>query len=379
MKKKVIIVGGGASGLVCAIRLKQVAPDIKITILEKSDRVGKKILKTGNGRCNLSNYDMRPDYYNRPGFLRQCLERRDVNDIITFFSGIGLLTKSNHASRVYPYSETAASVLDILRRRLDFYNIEVICDAMVTGIIKKDKFTVTFNNAEMEADYVVLACGSKAQAETNGYELAANLGHEIIPTRPGLVPLRTTESLKSLRGLRVKCRASVANEGKLVYREEGEILFKDQGISGILTLNLSRHAVPGSEIIIDFLSNADRDAVVKIIENRPKPDVLLGILPKMVALEVGRKIDKFTVENILTALGNYKLTVAGTYGFGLAQITLGGVDVDEINADFSSKLVPGLYIIGELLDIDGACGGYNLHFAWTSGLIAAESLGFEKK
>ena len=225
MKKKVIIVGGGASGLVCAIRLKQVAPDIKITILEKSDRVGKKILKTGNGRCNLSNYDMRPDYYNRPGFLRQCLERRDVNDIITFFSGIGLLTKSNHASRVYPYSETAASVLDILRRQLDFYNIEVICDAMVTGIIKKDKFTVTFNNAEMEADYVVLACGSKAQAETNGYELAANLGHEIIPTRPGLVPLRTTESLKSLRGLRVKCRASVANEGKLVYREEGEILY----------------------------------------------------------------------------------------------------------------------------------------------------------
>ena len=161
-----------------------------------------------------------------------------------------------------------------------------------------------------------------------------------------LVPLRTTESLKSLRGLRVKCRASVANKGKLVYREEGEILFKDQGISGILTLNLSRHAVPGSEIIIDFLSNADRDAVVKIIENRPKPDVLLGILPKMVALEVGRKIDKFCVENILTALSNYKLTVKKDIWFGLTNCW---------EASMSMRLTPiflpacsGLYIIGEL-------------------------------
>lgn len=157
------------------------------------------------------------------------------------------------------------------------------------GNNQKDKFTVTFNNAEMEADYVVLACGSKAQAETNGYELAANLGHEIIPTRPGLVPLRTTESLKSLRGLRVKCRASVANEGKLVYREEGEILFKDQGISGILTLNLSRHAVPGSEIIIDFLSNADRDAVVKIIETAPNLMSCWGFYRKWWRLRLGER------------------------------------------------------------------------------------------
>ncbi|HHZ18743.1 MAG TPA: aminoacetone oxidase family FAD-binding enzyme [Acholeplasmataceae bacterium] len=379
MQKKVIIVGGGAAGLTCAVRLKQINPGAAVTILEQNDRVGKKILKTGNGRCNLTNLDMRPEYYNHPDFMEKCLKRCSAREVIAFFNGIGLLTRTDSEGRVYPYSETAASVLDVLRRELEKNNIEVVCGAAVREITKKDTFIVKYDGGEAEGDYLVLACGSQAQAETNGYDLAVRFGHAIIPVRPGLVPLRTAESLRSVSGLRVKCQAEVVRGTDTVHRESGEILFKDEGISGILTLNLSRHAAPGNAVVIDFLAGTDRKTIAKLIESRPEPEALTGILPKMLARAVTQNLDGFSAAKVLAALENFRLTVSGTYGFGQAQIAMGGVDITGINDDFSSRLVPGLYMVGELLDIDGACGGYNLHFAWASALIAAESLGFEKK
>ena len=137
MQKKVIIVGGGAAGLTCAVRLKQINPGAAVTILEQNDRVGKKILKTGNGRCNLTNLDMRPEYYNHPDFMEKCLKRCSAREVIAFFNGIGLLTRTDSEGRVYPYSETAASVLDVLRRELEKNNIEVVCGAAVREITKK--------------------------------------------------------------------------------------------------------------------------------------------------------------------------------------------------------------------------------------------------
>ncbi|MDD4076512.1 MAG: aminoacetone oxidase family FAD-binding enzyme [Bacilli bacterium] len=379
MKKKVVIVGGGASGLVCAIRLKQINPNLSVTILEKNDRVGKKILKTGNGRCNLSNLDMKPIYYNCPDFIEKCFNKYSVSDVIAFFNNLGLLIKTDDSTRLYPYSETATSVLDILRRQLGIFDINVKCETMVTKIKKTDKFYIEFGNEQIEADYLVLACGSSAQSNTNGYLLAESLKHKIIEVRPGLVPLKTKENLKSLRGIRVKCLASVIKDNNIIYTESGELLFKDQGISGILTLNLSRYTDVGSKIIFDFAHTADEEKIYDIIESQSSKEALIGILPKMLADKIGKNISQFDANHVLFAIRNYQLIITGTYGFNQAQIALGGVDINEINDYFSSKKINNLFIIGELLDIDGACGGYNLHFAWISGLIAAETIGFEKK
>jgi len=378
MKKKVVIIGGGASGLICAIKIKQNNPNYSIIVLENNNRIGKKILKTGNGKCNLSNFNMHPKYYNNQGFVSKCLEKYSVEQVIEFFRKLGLLIKSDDNSRLYPFSETATSVLDIIRRELKKLDISIICSVQKITISKKDKFDISFNDDNINADYLVLACGSLAQSEVDGYELAKSLGHSITSLQPGLVPLKTKTTLKSINGIRAKCKAQVIENNDIIYVESGEILFKNEGISGILTLNLSRYARKGSKVVLDFFEQIDNNNLDKILKGRSLNEALLGALPKMLAIEVERNM---VINNkpVIDKIRNYSLDIIGTYGFNLAQTTLGGVSIDEINDNFSSKKAENLFIIGEMLDIDGASGGYNLHFAWISGMIAADSICFEKR
>lgn len=378
--KRVIIIGGGASGIACALKLKSLNPDLQVTILEQNERIGKKILKTGNGRCNISNLQMDAIYYNNQNFVQSCLQVFSVTDLLAFFHSLGLLIKSDNASRLYPYSESATTVLDVFLENLRIYGIEVICNQQVIGIKKTGLYEVTTQDNKYNAEVVVMATGSLAQESTNGYDLLKSLSHSVTALRPGLVPLKVRENVKSLQGLRTKCVASVYDNGKILHSEEGEILFKDQGLSGVLSLNLSRYAKKGSIVSLDLLPNNRDGDVMEIIRNKGVRQALLGVFPKMLAQEISKRgLDN--PDNIIRIIHDFKFEVVGDYGFQVAQITLGGLNTAEINLDFSSKKAHSLYIIGELLDIDGASGGYNLHFAWLSGILAAMAISndFEKK
>lgn len=373
--QRVIIIGGGASGIACALKLKSLNPGLHITILEQNERIGKKILKTGNGRCNISNLQMKPVNYNHPGFVQECLERFTVADLLEFFRYLGLMIKSDNAYRLYPYSESATTVLDVFLENLRCSGIETECNQQVVGIKNTGLYEVTTPNNTYRAEIVVMATGSQAQENTNGYELLKSLNHSVTALRPGLVPLKVRENVRSLQGLRIKCRASVYDDGKCVHAEEGEILFKEQGLSGVLSLNLSRHAKKGSSISLDLLPISEsRDAeLMEIMRHKGIKQALLGVFPKMLAQEIIRRSSE-NMDSVIRNLHDFRFEVVGDYGFSTAQITLGGLDLSEINPDFSSKITHGLYIIGELLDIDGASGGYNLHFAWISGILAAQAI-----
>lgn len=378
MKKKVIIIGGGASGIASAIQIKKLNPDFQVTILEQNDRIGKKILKTGNGRCNISNSDLCPSFYNNPNFVEQCFKKTTLEEIILFFKRIGLLVKNDSTTRLYPYSESAKTVLEVFLYELNHLGIQVLCNQEVTKIKKEDKFIITSNSSVFVSDYVIVATGSMAQEKTKGYQLLKHLGHDITLLRPGLVALRTVENLKPLQGIRIKCKASIYNNNQLAHQEEGEILFKDQGLSGILALNLSRYVGENCKVFLDLFPNTENieEELREILKYKNINDTLLGILPKMIVYEVLKRSDN-SFENIYNNLRSLSFAINGDYGFEQAQIVLGGVDAAEVNADFSSKVIEELYVVGELLDIDGASGGYNLHFAWVSGIIAAKSI-FEK-
>ncbi len=376
MNKRIFIIGGGAAGMACAITVKQNHPEYSVTILEKNDRIGKKILKTGNGRCNLSNRKMETSFYNDPVFLGICLSQFSVEDLLHFFKTLGLFVKDDGSTRLYPHSETATTVMEVLRQEISRFGIEVVCNCQVMEIKKNKTFILGTTQGLFEADVAVMTTGSLAQEATNGYQLLETLGHRIVSLRPGLVAIKTKESLKSLQGLRVKCAASVFEGKTLLHQDEGEILFKVDGLSGILSLDLSRYLNKDNRIVLDLFPGRE-DLFLEISEiltRKNLENALLGMLPKMLVYEILKRNPELNLGKIVHCLHNLEFSVIGTYGFDSAQITLGGADVSEINPDFSSKKVPGLYLAGEVLNIDGASGGYNLHFAWMSGILVGRAI-----
>ncbi|NLH53954.1 MAG: aminoacetone oxidase family FAD-binding enzyme [Acholeplasmataceae bacterium] len=381
MKRKIIIIGGGASGIACALRMKMRNPELDCLILEQNPRIGKKILKTGNGKCNISNLRMASEHYNQPDFIARCLESFSVNDLVEFFRRLGLLLRADAAERLYPHSEYANTVLEVLLQALSKYRIEVLCNQRVREIQQGDGFEILTEDSRFFSDVLVIATGSLAQEKTNGYELLGNLGHSLTPLEPGLVALATKENMSSLRGIRVKCRAKLLDRGKIIHEESGEILFKEKGLSGILALNLSRHARPGNIVSLDLFPDVD---ILRFLEEalaeKSMDEALLGILPKMLAHEVLKRNINHDLQAIHATLRGLTFEITGKFGYEFAQITLGGVRIEEINHDFSSKKNQDLYVIGEILDVDGGCGGYNLHFAWMSGILAADAIAdrFEK-
>ncbi|MCK9470921.1 MAG: aminoacetone oxidase family FAD-binding enzyme [Bacilli bacterium] len=375
---KVIIIGGGASGVMHALYLRSLKREVDILILEKNDRILKKLMKTGNGRCNISNKDMDPKFYNHYNFIKELYNEVKPSEVLDYFKGIGLLLKNDNSTRLYPYSESAKTVIDTLRYELDKGSIEIKCDQEVIDIIKKDRFSVITKSDKFQADYVVVASGSIAQETTNLYDVLKRLGHSITKLEPGLVALKVEEDTKSLQGIRVKCKASVINDDNVVFFEEGEILFKDKGLSGVLVLNLSRHVNINSIISIDLFSDyKDIDKyILSFIGEKNILDILGSLLPKMLAMYIVKTCN-YELGKILKTIHDLRFKVVGNYGFNQGQIVLGGVAMNDINKDFSSKIIEDLYLIGEVLDIDGSSGGYNLHFAWASGIISARSI-FEK-
>lgn len=369
----VAVIGGGAGGLCAAIAAGRAGADV--VIFEQANRVGKKLLKTGNGRCNLSNMEVTPDDYNHPDFVEPTLREYFCEELLDFFGSLGLWTVTDEEGRVYPRSDTAASVLDVLRLECEEMEVGERCSMEITGIAPQGHgFYLTARTGEtFFVDRVIVATGG-------GTSLLRPLGHKMVPFSPILCPLKTdAESIRGLTGLRCACRAELIRRGKSVYAEDGEILFRDFGVSGILALNLSRYALPGDTLSLDLLPELSSDDLkTRLQQQRMRrgfdADLFTGIFHRRLGEAIARRAKSDDPAELARIIKDYRLSVLGPGDTQHAQVTRGGADIAEFDPEtMESRRVPGLYAVGEALDIDGACGGYNLHWAFASGLRAGRS------
>lgn len=358
---KVVVVGGGASGVFFAIHFKKMIPDCEVVILEQNDRILKKLLKTGNGRCNLMNMEIGSIYYNDFTLIdRICNEYRMDEKL----QEIGVMTKSDLEGRIYPYTESTKSMVNTFLYNIDKYGIKVITNYKVEKVEDNGTFLI---NDEIECDYVVFATGSIAQAKTNGYDILKKLGHKIVDLKPGLVPLYTKEPTEHLKGIRWKCT--------IIHRQRirfGEVQFKDKGISGIIIMDISNNVDEGEVINIDMFPELNTYEL-KYLVRKNGYRIIEDSFPKALYQEILRRAN-YKQENIINVIKNFTFTVTGRRGFEDGQICLGGVDVKSVTKDFESKKHKNLYIIGEVLDVSGGTGGYNLYFAWLSAYAVAKKI-----
>lgn len=356
---KVGIIGGGACGTMTALTIKKNNPNVEVVILEQNDRILKKLLKTGNGKCNIANNIITSDMYNDYDLI----DRNSNINVLTELMDLGLVLKETTLGRVYPYSEQAKSVVNVLLKDLDKARVEIKTSYEVKTIDVSDKFIV---NHDLEFDYLVMATGSIAQEKTCGYEILKKLGHNVTTLRPALVPIKVKEKVDHLQGLRIKCDAYVKD-----IKLTGELLFKNDALSGILALDLSRHVEINDVISFDLMPDYTEEEINRLLDNNDKEDVLDGIFAKMITREILKRGD-----NTSYIIKHFTFTVAGFYDFNDGQIVRGGVEVSEVN-NFESNIVNKLYIGGELLNVDGASGGYNLYFAWLSGVVIGRKIVYE--
>ncbi len=402
---KIAIIGGGASGLCCAVsamsKAEKLGVKAQVTIYEAKDRVGKKILATGNGRCNMLNMGAKADDYSSPSFVRAVLSRYSAEYTRRFFEEIGLYTRQDEEGRVYPLSNQATSVLDVLRLECERLSVRIICDGEITSVKKQGKGFLLSDGKTY--DKVVLACGGKASAKNfGGYELLKSLGITVTKLQPALTKLTVKDNTytKQLKGIRHKVGLSLYFDGKRVAEEKGELLFADYGLSGIAVMQLStlvaRHMKQSKSIPVvrcDFVTEMTfselKDNIKRFAQHNKSvkaENLLTGFMPKklgeVVCKSVGvpptktaGELTENDIKNISSACKNFSFEIAGLRPFDDAQVTSGGAYLKEFDSyTLEAKKVRDLYCCGELLDIDGPCGGYNLLWAFASGLAVGESL-----
>lgn len=399
--KTVGVIGGGAAGMTAAIVAAE--QGAKVTILEANDRLGKKILTTGNGKCNLGNEKFGPEEYytGEPALLERLLGRFSTDDTVDFFQRLGLLVKSRNGG-LYPVSEQASSVLDVLRFEVSALGVEVVTGCRAERIERDEgsgRIQVQGAEKEFSFDSVILACGGRAAPKTgsdgSGYRLAERLGHSLIPTVPALVQLKCREDFfKSIAGVRTEAELTMMEKGECTVRERGELQLTDYGISGIPVFQMSRQVnyrlleEREVEIVIDFLPDYPPDAYERLYigrmllqGQRTVEEFFAGMLNKKLMLLFIRlaglkpteeidSADREKVKRVFELCRKFTVYVTGHNGYENAQVCAGGVPLSEVTERLESVKTPGVYFAGELLDVDGRCGGYNLQWAWTSGWLA---------
>ena len=401
---RTLIIGAGASGLAAAITLKRSCPRMDVVLVEKLAEPGRKILATGNGRCNLSNTDISVScYHGDSSLIYTVLNRFQTEDCLDFFHSLGLLTLEEEG-RLYPLSMNAATVRNVLLEEVERLGINVESDFAVGSIAPG--FTVTDKSGErtLHGDFVLLSLGGKADAahgtDGDGYPLLKQLGIRYAPISPALTALKTDGRIRPLKGLRVRGSATLLDGNEqLIGKEEGELQFTDNGLSGIPAFQLSGDAAVLTKTqrltaLLDFCPNLPDLAVLDYLQDRmmhgspdePVLHLLTGLLQEKLARfllgELGMDADTPVhrlgtqgLASLAEGIKGYRLTVTGTKSFKDAQVTRGGVPADElVEGTFESSKVQNLWFAGELLNVDGACGGYNLHFAWGSGILAAKEI-----
>ncbi|MBP5679057.1 MAG: aminoacetone oxidase family FAD-binding enzyme [Bacilli bacterium] len=400
---RIVVIGGGASGVICAIHAKNDANEV--IILEKNDKLLKKLLLTGNGRCNYmhDSYSLRDYHSQNMEYLEDFLSEKNIQDVSYFFDSIGVISK-NKNGYIYPFSNQASTVRDALIREVERKGIVVNYDTVVKDIQKKGtQFSVDTGDRVLYCDKVVLATGSYAYPKTgsdgSGYPLLEAFGHTIIKPLPALVQLTSDFPYrKDWDGVRCDVILSLEEEGEEIAREEGEVQLTDYGVSGICTFNLSHYATRGlyenkKEVIkinfvpfIETLMTPWMDRYNKKNEGKNISELLQGFLNKKIVpiilkvchIREDVSYEDLTNEEKLTlchTLKGLSVPITGTKDYESCQVCNGGVSLKEIYSDtMESKLVDGLYITGELLDINGDCGGFNLTECWISGILAGRSL-----
>lgn len=397
---KVLILGGGASGLMAALSAAQ-DPGNTVTILERQSRVGRKLLATGNGRCNLTNTDLSLTHYHgqSPAFAQAALTRFDSRQTLEFFHALGLLTVAESSGRVYPLSDQANSVVDVLRFAAQQTGITVVCGFDAQGVRKKARgYQVTGTDGQgYFGDRLIVACGGcagKALGGTmSGYELLSQLGHTRTPLHPSLTPIRTdTAAIRGLKGVRADCLLRLRIDGRTAGQDAGELQFTETGVSGPVAFTLSRQAAQSqqAELLLDFLRGYSSQEVLALLAVRqhafgrlPAEELLAGMLHPRLGKTLCHACGLFsqpiaelsaqTLHTVAERIKYFPLQVTGTSGFESAQVTAGGIQTAQFRADtLESRLAPGVFACGEVLDIDGDCGGYNLQWAWSSGFVAGK-------
>jgi predicted Rossmann fold flavoprotein len=403
--KKIVVIGGGAAGLFAAVVAGH--EGAQVLILEKNQRVGKKILATGNGRCNLTNMDMHITHFHgsNPKFAHSALKAFDNFRAIDFFERLGIAHKVEDEGKVFPFSNQASSVLDVLRYEVERLGIETQVEEEVKEIrrISKGFEILTKDGTKFFAHKVILATGGKAApnlgSNGSGYAIAENLGHHLIEPFPALVQLKLAEPfLKQIKGIKFEGEAEIIVREKMLAKAQGELLFTEYGISGPPIFSLSRAAAEQlkkkQEVwvkvrIINHLSNDELVSyLLKRWQDSPEKNVsfsfvgflnkqLVPVLLKQAGVDdINKPVAQLMTQekdNVIRILQDWRFQVIGTNTWTAAQVTAGGIDVRDINpSTMESKLVPGLFFAGEIMDIDGDCGGYNLQWAWSSGYVAGK-------
>ena len=401
------IIGGGAVGLAAACHLGRAANHQKsIVVLEKAPRVGKKLLATGNGMCNLTNiYANASNYHGGTALAERLLNAYTPAQTMAFFTSIGVDCVVREDGKVYPASEQAAAVLDALRLELAAYGVETRCDCPVTALRPVGSGFELTTPMGMTTARQVLVCTGGAAAPSlgggaDGYRLLTDLGCKKTPLFPSIVQLRTaTDYVRSVKGIRVDAKVTLSLDGKALAAAEGEVLFTDYGVSGPAVMGISRVAADWERkkqgimtVTLDLLPAWESDTLSARIYERSRlvgrtmEDLLTGLLHKRVGqtilrtcdIALARAADTLTKAECALAAARIKgweIAVIGTQGFGGAQVTAGGIDVTEFTADtLMSRRYRGLYAAGEILDVDGDCGGYNLQFAWSSAYATAAAI-----
>ncbi len=377
------IIGAGASGMAAALTAAE-NRDNTVILFERQARVGKKLLATGNGRCNLTNLHTSENAYhgNTPAFAAPAISRYGVEDTLRWFENMGLLTVAEDSGRVYPYSDQANSVVDVLRFGLERENVTLKTGFEVNRVrTSAAGFTVESKDESVECDRLIIACGGLAGTQQggsmSGYQLLRALGHRMTKLRPALVQIKTADNVSALKGVRANCKAQILKNGELFAESVGEIQFTDYGISGPVIFEISRDvcAEKGEWICrLDFLPDVPAEKLQTLI-CRSGEEMLTGILHNRLG-KVLAKAGAYDNDQVIRAVKSFELRLADPMGMDKAQVTAGGIVTDDFDSNtMESKLVPGLFACGEVLDIDGDCGGYNLQWAWSSGRCAGYSAG----
>ena len=413
--KHIAIIGGGVSGMAAAIAAAEQDPSARITILEHKSQLGKKILVTGNGHCNLANTHLTPDCYRSedPRFIQTVIQKTRWQDTVRFFEDLGLPVRAK-GNYLYPRSGQASSVLRVMTRRLKELGVEICLDTHITKIIPKGtgfqihagSKTCQSQKKICNADRVILACGGKAApvqgSDGTGYDLAKSFGHTIVPVVPALVQLKVEDSpFVKASGVRTDGKVSVYVDGKVCSEDSGELQLTSYGISGIPVFQVSRYAAKGLyerkqvQLSVDFVPELSDRELLSLFRKRAEAllrsprltleEFLLGFFPDKLFVPLLKQaglsgrirvpdLEHYHLDKLVSACKHTRLTITDTNGFESAQVCAGGVSTAEIDPDtMESRLRKGLYLAGELTDADGICGGYNICWAVTTGRLAGRS------
>ena len=386
------IIGGGAAGMASAIFLARQGK--KVLLCERLGRVGKKLLSTGNGRCNITNRHISPDNYHgeNPAFAMPALSSFPPEKTISFFESLGLMLCDGENGKLYPQSLQASSVLDLMRLEMARLSLSETVDCFIERLEKKgDVFYLTSEDGRsFTAKTVICATGGKAApsmgTDGNGYALLRPFGHTVVKPLPSLVQLKTETPMRALKGSKHISSATLYVDGKEIRTALGELLFTDYGVSGPPIFNLSRFASAGIAggqkvtLSLNFFPSLTKEGLANLLKKRREAlphladeSFLYGLLPKLLGREVYKRSKND--RDMARLLHSFPLTVSGVMPWANAQVTAGGISTEEVNAKtMESRLVKGLYLCGEVLDIDGDCGGYNLQWAWSSAFVASTDI-----